>query len=382
MTRWLDHCRDLPARNHIGAAISLVVLIASVLALAWQIRELATDQDGADPPARQNPEAARARAWSKTKPLLDRADRDAALALDKHLASIHEFLDERHAGCRAFAARLLSLRGKWELVKSQLGSGSDYAAFLQQAFSEHVFPMDELEKAVATAIRSYLAELDRLDDELLVRLRTDLADGQLPQTILPALSSDQAFRRHYRELRQRVTQDVRADLALVAGRELFLWQATNVATDLTFKAGTALAGRLGLSSTILGAGAATSWRTLGVGIVLAIGLDAVADRIIKAVGYDAEEQLTARAARTLNDLGHTLTDGDPEACATLEKLKVMQLNDPDAEVRTACAEAIRSIEAGLQPYGLRRELTALTAARASVRREALRRLILVQEVSP
>jgi hypothetical protein len=101
----------------------------------------------------------------------------------------------------------------------------------------------------------------------------------------------------------------------------------------------------------------------------------VVNRIIKAAGYDAGEKIAERIAQTLGDLGRTITDGDPAARATLESLKAMQRDDPDADVRTACAEAIRSIEAGTQLYGLRRELSTLTAARASLRKEALRRLI-------
>jgi hypothetical protein len=66
----------------------------------------------------------------------------------------------------------------------------------------------------------------------------------------------------------------------------------------------------------------------------------------------------------------------------LEKLKVLQRDDPDAEVRAACAEAIQSIEAGTQLYGLRKVLTNLSAARASLRKETLRRLIQNSEVTP
>jgi hypothetical protein len=385
ITRLIRHLKAQPIHRHAIAALCLVVLIACIIAEVKLISALFASAPAADhkaaPPPVPTP-TVRSRGWGKAEPLLEQADRQAALAIDKHLASIHAFLDERKPGSRAFAERLLSLRGKWELVIAQIGNDSDYAAFLQEAFEEHVFPMKDLEKAVAMAVRSYLAELDGIDDDLLVRLRADLSDDELPRTAIPALRSDQAFRNHYHELSQQVAQDLRTDLAVVAARELFLFEASNVATDLTLKAGAAVAARLGISSTILGAGAASTWQTLGVGLVVALVLDAVVNRIIKAAGYDAEERVAERVAQTLSDLGRTITDGDPQARATLEKLKAMQRDDPDADVRTACAEAVRSIEAGTQLYGLRREFTTINAARASLRKETLRRLIHESEVTP
>ena len=391
MRHLIEHWRALPARNRAGVAVSLAVLIASLTMVVFQISSSVTEiieavspPTPAAPAAPDTPEAVRSRAWNKTEPLLEQADRRVASALDKHLASIHAFLDQRKPGARAFAGRMLSLRGKWELVKTQIAGDGDqeYAGFLDQAFREHVFTTDDVEQAVAAAVRGYLAELESIEDDLLVRLRADLADDDLPRTVIPALGSDQALRSHYHALSQRVAQDLRTDLAVVAGRELFLWQATNVATDLTLKAGAAVAARLGVSGTILAAGAASTWRTLGVGLVVALVLDAAVNRIIKAAGYDAEERIAERVAETLCDLGRTITDGDPEARATLQQLKAMQRDDPDHEVRAACTEAIASIEAGTRLYGLRGELSKLAAARASLRKETLRRLIHESEVTP
>ena len=362
--------------TNLCCGLAIAALAAGLLFLA---RQGAADSSRAAAP---DTRAARSKVWKHAEVLLAETERHGNDALDRHLASIRAFLDERKAGSRAFAERLLSLRGKWALVKAEIGPADSYAAFLQQAFAEHVFPMEELEKTVRAAVSGYLAELEGLDDNLLVRLRADLGDDELPRRAIPALGSDEALRRHYHALSERVAQDLRTDLAVVVGRELFLWEATTVATELTLQAGTALAARLGVSGAILSAGAASSWRTLGVGLVVAIVLDAVINRIIKAAGYDAEEQIAQRVAQTLSDLGRTLTDGDPAARDTLERLKTLQRDDPDPGVRAACAEAVRRIEAGIQLFGLRRELTALSAARASLRKETLRRLIHDCEVTP
>jgi hypothetical protein len=339
-------------------------------------------------PAPQQPPpdeaAARARAWQRAETLLAGAEREAAAALDKHLAGIADFLARRKPGSRAFAEAVLGLRGKWELVKSQVSSGGDgeYAAFLQEAFSEHLFRDEDLEQAVAAAVRAYLAELEGIEARLLVRLRMDMADGEALPAALPALGSDEAFRGHYRELAGRVEKDLRTDLAYVAGREALSWTVLpELVNAVTRRIVTAVAVRAGFSSAGLAASTAFSAVTFGASLVAFFVLDYAIDQIIKAAGYDAEEKVAGRVAQALDDLGRILTDGDPLARATLEKLKTMQRDDPDPEVRAACVEAVQSIEAGARLFGLRGELTKIAAGRASVRKEALRRLI-HNEVTP
>ncbi len=374
IVRWIiEGWQVAPARNRIGAAICMAVLIGCFVALAIQIGGFAVF--AFEVIWKPKPEAVRTSAWLKTQPLLEEADRFSASALNRHLSGIHAFLDERKAGTRAFAERMVGLQGKWETLKAQIGYSSEFAVFLSEAFAEHVFPMQELEKVVSTSVRSYLAELEAIDDDLLVRLRADLSDDELPRLAIPALRSDEALRRHYHELSQRVTRDLSTDLAVVAAREFFIWHASNIATDLTLQVGAAIASRLGLSTTLLAAGAESTWQTLGVGLVVCFVLDAVINRIIKATGYDAEEQIAARVDETLSALGRTITDGDPEARDRLEQLNAMQYADPNEKVRAACARAIASIQAGTQLYGLKGELTKIGAARASVRKETLRRLI-------
>jgi hypothetical protein len=340
-----------------------------------------------EPPARQQPPpdeaAARARAWRRAETLLADAERQAAAALDKHLASVHAFLAGRKPGSRAFAEAVLGLRGKWELVKSQVGSGGEgeYAAFLQGAFCEHLFRGEELEQAVAAAARAYLSEIEGIEDALLVRLRADLADGDPPPAALP-VGPDRALREHYRELAGRVEQDLRTDLAYVAGREALSWTVLQgLVNAVTRRVVTAVAVRAGFSSAGLAASTAFSAVTFGASLVAFFVLDYVIDKIVQAAGYDAGEKVAGRVAQALDELGRVLTDGDPAARATLEKLKAMQKDDPDAGVRSACAEAVKSIEAGARLFGLRGELTKVAAARASVRKEALRRLI-YNEVTP
>ncbi len=203
-------------------------------------------------------------------------------------------------------------------------------------------------------------------------------------SVISPFRSDEAPRRRFRELCQQVAQDLRTDLAVVAGRELLLWGATDLATDLTVNVGAAIAARLGVSAAIVGTGAASSWVTLGVGFVVAIALDAVVDRLIKAAGYDAEESIATRVAEKVDELGQTITDGDRETQQDLAQLKKIIDEDPsDVEVCAWCRKAIGYIEADpLLLYGLRGQLSKMTDDRARLRDEVLRRLVFESVVTP
>jgi hypothetical protein len=330
--------------------------------------------------------AARDHAWGRAGPHLAAAEQEAAQALDKHLASIPAFLTERRPGGRAFAEKLVSLRGKWQLVKAQVTSSGDqeYAAFLAAAFAEHLFRAEDLQAAVAAAVRGFLIELDGIEARLLVRLRADLSQDELPLAdLIPALRSDVTFTNHYRTLAERLARDLSTDLAVVALREAFLWQASTIVTDLTIQVGVAVGARLGVSAGVLTAGAASAWTTFGVGLVVSIILDAALNEILKVAGYDAEEKVARRVSDMLGELGRTLTDGDPAARDALAQLQRLQTDDPDADVRAACQEAVRRIAANrCLLHGLRGELSTLSAARDRLRRESLRRLFSDNERMP
>jgi hypothetical protein len=293
--------------------------------------------------------AVRARAWAKAGPLLAAADQEIAAALNKHLAAIPRFLDERQAGVRAFAERLTGLRGKWEILKAQVASDGDqdYAQFLADEFAEHVFRDDDLQRVVESAIRGFLSELEAIEARLLVRLRADLADDALQKIVIPALRSDAELHRQFRGLSVRLASTMTTDLALTAGRELLLWQGGNLVGNLALRAAAGVAGRLGASGAILAAGASSSWASFGVSIAAAWVLDQILTQILKAAGYDAEDQVVAHVTDMLGGLGRRLTNGNP-----------------DADIP-----------------GLRAELRKLAAARATLRRQALHQLF-YSEVTP
>ena len=216
------------------------------------------------------------------------ADRDAAL--------VTRFFAERKERARAFAEEVLSLRGKWEFVKAKLPftDHDGHERDLHDRFEEMVVSGPELKELIQSVVSRYVSELQGLENDLLVSLRADLSDSELAGLQAGAvLKTDEAFRRNARSL-ERVAGVVAGDLPVQVGREALTWVSADIATNVTASLATALAERLGISAGVLGTGAASGVATLGVGIAAGFVVDAVLDRVLRAMGHDPRRRISLR----------------------------------------------------------------------------------------
>jgi hypothetical protein len=326
----------------------------------------------------QKTAALRTQAWLRVEPKLLKANKRAEKALADRLKSITDYLDGRKEGTQAFADDVLSLKGKWELAKSQVKSNGDqeFAAFLSEAFRKHVFSAADLKKAIEGAVRGFLADLEGIEAKLLVDLREDLTDAE--KDVLPHFKSEESFSKHYRDLSDRVARDLKVDLGVAASRELLSLSTGPLIVSVTTKVGTAIASRLGISSGLLAAGAGASWATLGASLAAAIILDQVIDQIIRAAGYDAETKVAARVNEMLDELGRFIVKGSPNAHEALEELHTVLERKETTEVKAVARKVILEIEHGGK-LGLQWELAGISATRSSRLREVLVRLYYQKE---
>ena len=330
----------------IGAIIVLIVIF-SLDALRTHLRQSKADIPAPRSQAQPSAEAALARQrqeiWrTKIEPELDAADTRATVAIEESTTALTLFLIESREGSRPFAEAMLSLRGKWNLLKSKapaLLGGDDQAhlRYLNERFSALIFSDADLRKAIESAVVSYLGKLQATENDLLVKVRADMAD--IPLDALPAARSDEIFQSEFNRIARQVAPAVAQELGVDALREISSFVATEIATTVL----TNLAARLGMSSGLLVAGVSTSWATFGLSIVAAIVIDQVISMIVDEVRNPVGE-LTARINKLLQDLSQLVVEGDP------------------------------------QSPGLHPQLTAFDGARSRVRREALRRLILGEPV--
>lgn len=327
--------------------------------------------------------AVRAKAWGKIAGRLDEADAASLEEMDRALLGIDEYFARCRPGARPFAEAMLSLGGKWRYVKSSLpfADPDGHAKFLRESLEANLFKPDDLRKLLEGTVTGYLTRVKAIENQLLVRIRADLSQGELATAdVVPALRQPETFTQEFNRLEKEVLGLVSSDFNFSLSREVALFVGSEVAAHVAMKVGLAAAQRLGISAGILGSGAAVGWATFGVGLVAAIALDFMVDGVLRFSGYDPEGQVVAKVNDMLTSLKKALVNGDPEAHAAYSKLRRMAREDPVAAVRDESKDAADRIDRGGH-LGLRHELRRLHEVRAKVRREALRRLILEGETN-
>lgn len=303
----------------------------------------------AAPPSVVRPSAAEyQRRWSeRIEPRMAAADVACDRALRKSVGLVRTFLLERRKGSSEFAEDMLSMRGKWALVKTYLptvvgGQEDAELRYLTSRFAARVVSDEELKAVLEAAVAAYVAQVQAIENELLVGVRADVAD--LPLASVPPGATAEIVRAEYERLVQVIAPAVAADLGVDAARELASLVAGDVAAGIAGSVLGTVATRLGISSGLLAAGAGASWATLGLSIVAAVIADQIIDFAIDLV-HDPTGSLAARVDEMLANVGRLIAEGDGE-----------------------------------RP-GLRAQLTTFDKARSTIRREALRRLVLEEQLA-
>jgi hypothetical protein len=323
-------------------------------------------------------QAIRQKAWRKIKPRLAVANRASEDELERAIDSINEFFGERKQGTKAFAASVLSLKGKWQFIRSHLpyAEANQHLKFLEAKFGEHVFKPDELKAAVESSVAQYVKSVQGIENQLLVNCRQDISDSDpLSQKVIPQIGSQKAFQAEFQRLLGVVGTDVSHDLNYTIGREVVVFVGWDIATTIFTRVGAAVATELSVDSTLIAAGASSSWATFGVGLVALIVVDIAVDWLEKLTGHDPAAAIALKVDGTLDRVRTLLIDGDPEAIRVYRKLRRMENEDADPAVRTRCRTAADKIEQSGR-LGLRAELKRLHEMRSRLREETLERLVL------
>lgn len=230
---------------------------------------------------------------SRAKVHVEKADADSQAGIDSTLRSLLTFFDEAKGHASAFADDVLGWYSKYKLVRGQ------HEQFLAETFRSHFFGPDELKQAMTAAVESYVAELEAIDNRMLVDIRLDVADlpagaslGGMP---MPDLQEK------YRSVCGRIAGITAADAAVDVGRAAADMIVSSVITMM--------AARMGTSAVVLGAGAASSWWTFGIGLVIGV----IVDQIIAAIWnwtYDPHGKLVSMMETKIDEVRNLVLDGD------------------------------------------------------------------------
>lgn len=198
---------------------------------------------------------------------LREADRKASAVVDRRAADFSAFIESRKGGAKDFAEALVSIRGKWRVLKKYLPftDKDGHKKYVEEMFNRHILTQKELEQAVQSAVEGAYRDLDGVENELAVALHEEVLGHSLAPHEIPIATEDfdQAIRRIVAASQHDVVK---------AGASLGVSEiVANVSAQFLV--------RLGVSAGILTAGAANSWWTLGVGVVIGIIVDALWTRI-------------------------------------------------------------------------------------------------------
>lgn len=275
----------------------------------------------------QEPAAAPLTSKQKAERRVTQADDDASAALSKRVEGVSKLFVAARAGAPKFAEESLSWSGKWALLKDYLGIGNDaeHAQFLAKAFSENVLAGEVLKSALESAVKGYVADLEAIENQLIVQLRADLDDSQLANDAKPEfVQTDEAFNREYKRLAAELTQALIQDAQAEIGKQTASFVAWDVAMLIVNRIAQTVATELGVEATILGSGAASTLVTLGAGLVVGLIVDQIISWIMKEAGYDPEKEIATKVQESLNSLEKLLLDGmnkKPGLRGELERLR-------------------------------------------------------------
>jgi len=274
---------------------------------------------------------------AKAKEILADSRSQANAALANRLRDVRAVFERARGGADALAEDALSWSGKLALIKGKLGIGEDdaHAAFLAETFSKRIFTSDDLKTALEAAVKGYLSDLDAIENQMLVRLRADLADSELGRGgKIPSLASDTAFQEEYLRLAGGITQTLERDAGMEVGRQVAGFVVMDVSTPIVIRIVEFVAAELGVEAGILGAGAASGTVTFGVGLIVGIVADQIISWVLKEAGYDPAAEIAGKIRGTLDRVEALLIDGTPEKdglCRELERI---------GEARSKCQDTV------------------------------------------
>lgn len=316
------------------------------------------------------------RAWSRVQDCLEAADQACQSAVQDSINRVAGFFASKQVAARSFAKSALSLESKWYFVKDRLPftNGTEHQQFLRKQFALHVLKPGELERCLEGTFVSFLSQVQGIENQLLVRVRADLSEGEWARIVPSSLRQPEEWQAAFQRHLEAVVLCIGQDLRLRAGQECLALVGGEVAAHLTLKVGAATAQRLGASAGILGTAVSSSWATFGVGLAAAIAVDAFVDSALSAAGYEPETVVAEKIAAAVANIEQLVIFGSPEVHQTLAALnqQATQCLETPEKLRLL-SEAEKIIQSG--KLGLRFELIRLHQQRAAWRREALRRLV-------
>jgi hypothetical protein len=267
-----------------------------------------------------------------TQPHLDWAASATGKCLNDQLAQLGQFFRTAKTGTPQFVDRVLGWGSKWNFLLDNVPftQGGRHSAFLTKTFEEQIFSKEQLDQAIRQVSAGYLNGIEGIENQMLVKIHQDVKN--LP-TKIPAVAMDQAkLQAAYRQAISQANSAISRQVKAEVGKELVSLVTAEILTQVTV--------RLGVSSGILGAGASSSWATLGVGLLVGVAAD-------EAVSWgwnklaDPKGKLTGHIGAKIDELHLLLVEGNAKGSGLRRQLQAFS-----RERNELRRQAIHSLEKG------------------------------------
>ncbi|MGL4593739.1 MAG: hypothetical protein ACRCUY_03305 [Thermoguttaceae bacterium] len=250
------------------------------------------------------------------RPYVRQADERSHDAVDESLAELQAFFEQAKANVPPFVDVAVGWGSKWRLIADyvvpkggavinptigpsvRIGQEFRHEKYIRTKFNEMIFSDQQLAKVVEDTIANFFKRLESIDNKMLVDIRADLPDlavGSALQTL-----DERHLMETYRETIEKVQRQSTNKIGGEIGAEIASFIAGEVLASIAV--------RLAVSGGILGTGAASSWATLGIGVVVGIIVDYIVAKVWDWYA-DPKGTLVTEMVSSINGIQTLLIDG-------------------------------------------------------------------------
>jgi len=294
-------------------AIGLFAVTFGVLArqpirdFIWGKPETTTPEVKLPPPSNPIPSAREI-----AKPHLTWAEQETERVIDEHIRALDGFFSDSKKNTPAFARDALDWESKWNLIKDfvPFTEGGKHENYIRERFEKHIFTPASVEQAVRQVVESYLREVKSIEGTMLVRIKADVSD--FPAEYPIATLDKSRLEQIYGEAIQHAIDAAKNDAAAGASLEVVSIIVGEVLTQVAVE--------LSVSAGILGAGAALSWETLGIGLVVGMIVDVIVSWVWDW-WKDPKGELAAKVNTKLDEIHRLIVEGSQKVVGLRVRLR-------------------------------------------------------------
>lgn len=231
------------------------------------------------------------------------AEQQTERAIDEQIKSLDGFFSDSKRNTPAFAKDALDMESKWNLLVDYVPftRGGRHETYIRGRFEKHVFTPEKVEKAVRQVVESYMREVKSIESAMLVQIKKDVSDfpNEYPLATFDKARLEQIYGDAIDHAIEATKQDAVADVSLQAVSVIVGEVLTQVAVEL------------GVSAGVIGTGAALSWETLGIGLVVGVIVDVLISWVWDWYA-NPKGELAAKVNTKLDDIHHLIVEGSQD----------------------------------------------------------------------